>query len=326
MLRYLLYVWLAFAGCVSANDGYLTVTGTGPTYEQAKQTAFRKAIEYKVGVLVVSDLEVKNRKVYKDEIYVYSSGYVNDYKVLKQETNDNNVTVLLEVNVNESKLKNRILSDGKSTSEFNGDKHQTQITTYQQERTQAVNLLQKVLDNYPSSFFNIKQSKYTIKLDYANNPSLEIPYVLSVNYDFVKSFKESLSYIQNCRPTFFTKCASMVRTHAKDPKAFLLGEKDEYFFNDIEIINLIHNNFVDSEPRIYIEFLDIKNEPLRYVCYTPKFVSGYSTGFFDNGSSNYIILYGNNTEESLISIPFKLELLDKVSKITTTIKSKKFCD
>ena len=82
MLRLLFVVCLFISSIANAGD-YITVTGTGKTLDQAKEQAFRKAIEYKVGATVLSDVETQNYQRVKDEIYIYSSGYVDDYKFLK---------------------------------------------------------------------------------------------------------------------------------------------------------------------------------------------------------------------------------------------------
>ena len=200
MIRLLLVVCLFVSSIANAGD-YITVTGSGKTLDLAREQAFRKAIEYKVGATVLSDDETQNYQRVKDEIYIYSSGYVDDYKFLKQENTGDGITVLLQVSVSESKLKNRILADGKSINEFNGEKHQAQISTLIDERTQALRLVQKLMDGYPNKFYSINQPNYTIKMDTLNNANLSIPYRLTVNYEFVKSLKETLEQIKNCTPT-----------------------------------------------------------------------------------------------------------------------------
>jgi predicted RNase H-like HicB family nuclease len=60
----------------------LQVSGQGATFEEAKQNAFRTAIEFTVGSVVTSERESNNYKLVKDEILVYSAGYVTDYKII----------------------------------------------------------------------------------------------------------------------------------------------------------------------------------------------------------------------------------------------------
>jgi hypothetical protein len=60
-------------------------TGVGSSFDEAKESAFKQAIENRIGVLVLSDREVQSYKLLKDEILTYSAGYVDDYVVVSQE-------------------------------------------------------------------------------------------------------------------------------------------------------------------------------------------------------------------------------------------------
>lgn len=325
MLRYLLCVWLAFASCANAGqDSYLTVTGSGDTFEQAKQNAFRKAIEFKLGVLVVSDLDVKNRKVDKDDIYMYSAGYVSDYRVLSQEKSSN-VTVLLEVQVSESKLKNRILSEGKSGTEFAGDKHNAQLSTYLQEQQQGDKLLSKVLNDFPTKSFKIVSLPYTIKVDYQRKPVLNIPYELSWNFEYIKSLRETLDAIRDCEPTWNKRCATYITIMAKDPKDLLIGKKTEHTFNDFSRYDQVHNRFVEAQPRIVVRLYDSQNRYMYGSCYLPMFVWGGGESFYATGDSHRGNIYGNTVERGNIAMNIPLTIIDKISRIEFSVESKDIC-
>lgn len=325
MLRYLLCVWLAFASCANAGqDSYLTVTGSGDTFEQAKQNAFRKAIEFKLGVLVVSDLDVKNRKVDKDDIYMYSAGYVSDYRVLSQEKS-NTVTVLLEVQVSESKLKNRILSESKSITEFIGDQHNVQLSTYLEEQQQGDKLLGRILNDFPTKSFKIKQLPYTITLDYYRRPTINIPYELAWNFEFIKSLRETLDAIHDCEPTWTRGCVSAITITVKDPKDLFIGTKTDHLFNDYNRYNQLHDRFVEAQPRIVVRLYDSQNKYLYGSCYTPKFVWGGSESFYATGGQTRGFIYGNVVERGNVSMNIPLTLIDKTSKIIITVEPKDIC-
>ena len=46
----------------------ITVTVNGKTYEEAKYNAFREAIEYKIGTVVVSEREQENLKLVRNNV------------------------------------------------------------------------------------------------------------------------------------------------------------------------------------------------------------------------------------------------------------------
>lgn len=325
MNRLLLVACLLFTSIASAGD-YITVTGSGKTFEEAKQQAFRKAIEFSVGATVLSDVETQNYARIKDEIYIYSAGYVDDYKVLKQEPSTLGVTVLMEVSVSNSKLKNRILAVGKSGTNFEGDKHSSQVNTLIQERLAGDRLLIKLLNDYPKKAYNVSQAPYNITLDYYRNPILNIPYVLSWNFEYLKSMRETVSMTHDCEPSFFKKCVGAVIVMGKDPKDLFFGERTEHNFDNLNTIDLIHDYMInDKEPRILVTLKDMYNKPVATYCHTPWFISGYGTGFYSIGNRQYVMFYGNTKEENVIKIKLPLNMIDSINKIELSIESKNNC-
>lgn len=325
MKRLLLVVCLLLSGIASASD-YITVTGTGKSFEEAKQQAFRKAIEFKVGSTVLSDVETKNYRRIKDEIYIYSSGYVDDYKIIQQEPNVHGITVLLDVLVSESKIKNRIIAEGKSSKEFDGDRHGSQIATLLYEREQGDKVLGKILSEFPTKSFNITQSNnYNITLDYNRKPILNISYELSWNYEFVKTFRETVGLISNCKPSFNKPCVSGVVVMVKDPKDWVLGKKTESFFSDLNRVDQIHNYFVANSPRIIARFYDLKGNVIYGLCHNPKFIWGGNESFYSTGQRNLTTIYGNTKEKGIIQTTLPLTIIDNTSKIELSVESEIVC-
>lgn len=62
----------------------LTVSGTGKTFEEAKNNALRSAIEQAFGVFISTNTEILNDNLVKDEIVSISSGNVQKYNVVSQ--------------------------------------------------------------------------------------------------------------------------------------------------------------------------------------------------------------------------------------------------
>ena len=306
--------------------GYLTVTGSGSSFEEAKQQAFRKAIEFQVGANVLSDVETQQYKRIKDEIYVYSSGYVDDYKIITQEVNSNIVILLMEVLVSESKIKNRIISAGKSSVDFNNQQHSAQVSTYIQERLAGDRLLSKHLSGYPNRAYTIKQFPYTITINENRNPVLNIPYQLNWNYDYVKTLKEILNATQHGDNGLFKNSASAVVIMVKDPKDWLFGEKSVYKFNDLNTVNQVHDAFNGfNQARIIVRLKDVYSNDLFAICYAPRFISGEGGSFYDTGAPRIKTIFGNEKENSVIKFPVNLDIIDRTSKIELSIDSDFVC-
>ena len=325
MVKLLLVACLLFSNFAFA--GYRTVTGNGKTFEEAKHQAFRKAIELEIGANVLSDIETQNYRRIKDEIYIYSSGYVDDYKVLSQEVRGNNVIVLLEVLVSESKIKNRIISAGKSNTDFDNQKHTAQVGTYIQERISADRLLGKHLAEYPRKAYIVKQHPYNITLNEYRNPVLNIPYTLNWNYDYIKTLREILNTIEHGSNGFLKNNESVIVIMAKDPKDWVLGEKTTHRFNDLNTVNQVHNSLNGyNQVRIIVRLKDMYNNDVHAICYAPKFISGYSETFYNTGEPRVKMFYGNAKEQGLIKLPVSLEIIDKTSKIELSIDADYICN
>jgi hypothetical protein len=69
---------ILITGCSTADSSrqdrpaFITATGVGLTFDEAKENAFKQAIENRVGVLVMSDREIQSYKLVKDEILTIS--------------------------------------------------------------------------------------------------------------------------------------------------------------------------------------------------------------------------------------------------------------
>lgn len=325
MNKLLLVACLLFSQFAVA--GYRTVTGNGKSFEEAKQQAFRKAIELEVGSNVLSDIETQNYRRIKDEIYIYSSGYVDDYKVLNQETRGDKVIVLIEVLVSESKIKNRIISAGKSDKDFDNQKHSAQVETYIQERLSADRLLGKHLAEYPKKAYTIKQHPYNITLNEYRKPVLNIPYTLGWNYEYIKTLREILNTIEHGSNGLFKNSEGAVVIMVKDPKDWILGEKTTHKFNDLNTVNQVHNALNGyNQIRIIVRLKDLYNNDIHAICYAPRFISGYGETFYDTGEPRVKLFYGNAKEQGLIKLPVNLDIIDKTSKIELSIDADHICN
>jgi len=83
--KLLLALGLLLLGVSTAAANPVTVTGEGPSKEQALSTALRRAVEQGVGTLVQSETTVVDSALVDDKIYSHSKGYVKTYKITKEQ-------------------------------------------------------------------------------------------------------------------------------------------------------------------------------------------------------------------------------------------------
>lgn len=147
----LLAVCILLTACASTSksDNYIRSTGIGNTYEEAKNNAFKEAIEYQVGVVIASERESYNEKLIKNEILAYSSAFVDEYKIISQQNIGNKIQVVVDVKLSLLRLSDRILSKGKDSKNLDGSKHDNQYKSFLENKQNGDRILASVLNDYP---------------------------------------------------------------------------------------------------------------------------------------------------------------------------------
>jgi ABC-type uncharacterized transport system substrate-binding protein len=98
----ILLVLCAFAICTTANaqdddkNISITVSGSGKTLDDAKQSALRSAIEQAYGSFISTKTEILNDQVVADQMASVSSGNIKSYTILYS-TSRNYLTALGEL-------------------------------------------------------------------------------------------------------------------------------------------------------------------------------------------------------------------------------------
>ena len=219
---------LLLAGCASTHNQSIRVSGIGSNFENARHDAFIKAIEYKMGTLVLSERETHNFKLVKNDISVFSSGYIDKYNIVSETTNGKLVSVTVDVTVSDSKIKDRLLGSGTNLKELEGHRHSVQHSSYIRDRLQGDKILNTVLNDYPTKAYSIRQGMHEVRLDAYRNMLLRIPYSMNWNYNYIVSLNEVLSLLQDGSNGFMQPSSGTVTVMAKDPNNLLIGKKEVY--------------------------------------------------------------------------------------------------
>ena len=80
----------------------VTVKGMGASREDAIRDSLRLAVEQSVGTLLNAETVVQNYTVIKDEIYTKSRGFVKEYQVLQEQSENGQVSVVVRATVDAS--------------------------------------------------------------------------------------------------------------------------------------------------------------------------------------------------------------------------------
>lgn len=327
----LLAVCIMLTACASTSksDNYIRTTGTGNTYEEAKNNAFKEVIEYQVGVVIASERESYNEKLVKNEILAYSSAFVDEYKIISQQKVNGKVHLVMDVKLSLLRLSDRILSKGKDSKSLDGAKHDNQYKSFLENKQNGDRILASVLNDYPRRAYDVKQSEYVIKLDAYRNPTLIVPYQLSWNPNYVASFLDAIRLVSDGQPKFWT----VEKGFAQQYPATVRVGSDKYYFNEFVIPNKILDAMMDwNEVRINMEIKDIHRRIQYSECFEPTSVNSLKSPFYNINYIRTVNVGINQTSNESNKIELKIHqssklayLMQNLSTIELSVVPKKVC-
>ena len=268
MLRLLCLVacFLFVNNAVSA-EKYIRVTGEATTIEQAKENAFRTAIQQRAGAIVLSEREARMSSLTKDNISVFSAGYINDFKIVDINQNGSTIIITMDVLVADSKLLNQVLTTGRTEQSIDGNRAGIAVSTYLDQKQKGDQMLDMVLSTYPQNAFTIQQKPFIIAMDSYRNTLIQIPYTIKWNKDYIYALNEALTLLED-KISFFQEAPAKIVIGDKDPIGAYAG-KWQHKFNDLVTYNKIVNSLKnDRESRFLLEIYDNGGELLYHSCYT----------------------------------------------------------
>lgn len=98
------FIWITFAFTVQCYGTETIARGVGTDRDSALNDAIRRSVEQGVGTLISSTSEQNNSVMLEDKIYTSATGYVESYKVLKEQNRNGLFEVTIKAKVNHSKL------------------------------------------------------------------------------------------------------------------------------------------------------------------------------------------------------------------------------
>jgi hypothetical protein len=252
---------------------YVQLESVGNNTDQAIQSALKQAVTYAVGALVVSEIEVKNSQVARQEIIQYSSGFIDDYKVIKSSQDGNQTKLLLDVWVAESKIANRLLNESKSSGEIDGSRAATQLKSLVQEMQSSDQLLEGIVRDFPKRAFDIKLGKTTINR-VGGGAQIQIPVSIAWNNGYIDGLIEALEKTRDGR------YANSYQNHPWGSIIQYRGRsswgQSIAAYHDANKFEILKNSFILSNPMIR---LHIKGE-LRSISFDQCYRYGHFSSYW----------------------------------------------
>lgn len=249
-------VLLASCGTSQQPTQYSAVraTGSGQTLQVAKEAAFRRAIEERVGVIVLGERAIREYQLVKDEILAYSAGYVDDYRIVNQVKNGGLWRVTADIWVSNSRIANRIFTEANAAGELPSVRAADSYGSFIEQRRQADRLLTKLLDGFPADALTVQFKGSSLEFDEERNALMTVRYDLRWSQNYLISLSEILSQIGN-RSSAKAKSNRRVQVKYQDPKDWF-GTLDRFYFADKKLFQQIKKQLERNNVGIKIQMLD----------------------------------------------------------------------
>ena len=246
MLRILLLtVALFLASCSSSEsvkkNSPIRSIGTGSSPEAAKDAAFRKAIEKRVGILVVGERAIADYKLIKDEILSYSAGYVDDFRIVEQKKVGDSWRVTADVWISSSRITNRIFKAANERQELPGTRAAESFDSFIAQRRQADRLLGKLLAGFPKDALLIKFEGTQVEFDSERNALMTVRYNLTWNQNYLIALAEVAAQLED-GIGYDVNPNGKLRINYQKPEDWL-GTLDTFYFKDKILLKQIRDRF-----------------------------------------------------------------------------------
>jgi hypothetical protein len=194
-----------------------------------------------------------------------------------------------------------------------------------QGKNNADRLLNQVLNDYPKKAYTITQGVHQFKIDGYRNGIIVIPLEMKWNYNYISSFNDALKILADGSNGLLKPSPGNVTVMAKDPKDWVIGNKNNYKFNDMVITSNIRNRMQGNKPNILLSIKDVNNIITLKQCYTPEAITGKKPAFYNLG--NTLVVYGNQTEKNVIELRLTnmVEAIKYIHSIELTIVDDSNC-
>jgi hypothetical protein len=160
---------------------YVEITSQGRDFLEAREQAFRMAVEQAVGSVISTDTRVQLGRLQRDEIIVYSSGFVENYEQVDVRQLGSTVQIKMRVWVSHNRLADRLLSESRTAGVVEGGRISTQIESFQHGRSTADRLLATVLRDFPRRGFDLTVGTTRVIVDQQRRTQLQVPVTVAWN-------------------------------------------------------------------------------------------------------------------------------------------------
>ena len=255
---------------------YIRVESQARDFEQAKKQAFRLASEQVAGTVVLSESELRNSKLTRDEIITYSSGLIDEYKIVNRYDSAGSVKLTVDVWIVESVMAQRLLAKSATEKGIDGVALSARAESILDERQRGDNIFSAIMRDFPRRAFRVKMGTPDVFMDAYRNTQVSVLVTITWDERFVNAFNDAADKTGN----------KICRFGCADLRYFI---QDREFY-DIQKLVDIDRHFKSTAPTVMVEVQNIHGQPVKRVCYlhNVEFYSYYGNSLrLQNGSHRF---------------------------------------
>lgn len=302
----------------------VVMEGCGSSQAQALDQAFKKAIEFHSGSVIVNESAISNDRLTQSQTLDYSSGRVDKYHLINQHVQGVQTCVTAEIWVKRNHISHRILGHQSSQQQFDGTQHRGQISSLQEEQIRGDRLLAHVIKDYPTRAFKIEQGTYSLVHGQDRKTLLRVPYVIRWNKNFLIAAEDLFNQLLAPLTQYNVSSESAMAVALSHPTSRPIGNKLTWLVAETPRAQVLHQGF-QTHPRIQLVISNSQGQPVIQECW--RLASEGSRGFVTY-SDRHVRLYGNYVERNLIEMVLPESVVANMAhlqQIELSIVSDKMC-
>jgi hypothetical protein len=324
---------------------YIQVEASAATTELAKQEALRLAVNQAVGTLVLTETKIQNQELIRQDLTLYSSGYVEEYKILSEQKVGDQMLLVMDVWVAESKIANRLFALSKGEGVIDGSKAAAQYQSILHERTQGDRVIESVANDFPQRAFSVNMGKLSWRM-VGRDVEILVPTEIAWSKDYLEAMYEALVKTRNGNQ------AANQRYQKNWPAVLAIKRPSDWFatyasYADAKKVTLLKERMIMSLPTVQILIKNLEGQVLYSACASIPYLSGafhgeslafgiypaerfgYPTGQFfaaDSPDADFSI-YGDFKVNTTFRLPMQLnpKVLNAMQAIEINVVPKAQC-
>ena len=236
---------------------YIRVESQAKDFESAKKQAFRLASEQVAGTVVLSESELRNSRLTRDEIITYSSGLIDEYRIVDRTDGPTWVKLTVDIWIVESLMAQRLLAKSATERGVDGNALSTRVDGILEESQRGDAVIRAVMRDYPQRAFSVKMvGQPNINMDAFRNTVIGVEFEISWDQRFVNALNEA------AKQTGAKPCSGFFNCPPSPPYWIMDGG-----FHDASKLNIVDSTIKNAYTRILVELQDTNGMPIRRDCY-----------------------------------------------------------